>query len=251
MIELIKNEKSLAFISYIKKVIGINYYSLAYSNLMGFTVYGNDIQFKNYYELKEIPSDEMLSEFLPEIESFKMVSQFWDNSIKSSLALGLKLDKNETRYFHVKFGKKTPFVMMPKPPILIGLLEYKHPDGGISYEYTKKKVVKKYYLYIEDKNDMEKVLAFTKMEANVLELECLECYYTDDKDFKVNLIYESPKFTKPDLGHLGEETNKTYKKVVEFLLEHNKPVWYVGKTKSGKVSVYFTATDDKDFIEKL
>ena len=218
---------------------------------MGFTIDGNHLQFKNYYELKEIPSDELLSEFLPEIDSFKMVSKFWDKSIKSSLAFGLKLDEKETKYFHVKFGKNTPFIMMPKPPILIGLLENKRPESGISYEYVDDKITKKYYLYITDKNDMSKVLTFTKMGANVLELEHLECYYMDSKDFKVNLIYESPKFTKPNLGKLSDETRKTYDKVVKFLLEHNKPIWYVGKTKSGKVSIYFTATDDKDFIENL
>ena len=250
MIELIKNEKSLGFISYMKKVIGINYYSLAYSNLMGFTIGKNDLQFKNYYELKEIPSDVLLSEFLREIQSFILVSQFWDKKVKSSLALGQKLNDKETKYFHVKFGDNTPFVLMPRPPSLVKLLTHR-PESGMSYEYRDGEVVKKYYLYIKDVNDIEKILKLNNVDTNVFDLEHLECYYTDAKEFKVNLIYLDRKFTPPDLGKLDDETQKNYDKVMAFLKEHNKPVWYVGKTKSGKVSVYFTATDDKDFIEKL
>jgi hypothetical protein len=247
---LITNDKSRDFITYIKKVIGINYYSRSYSNLMGFTIRENYLQFKNYYELKEIPTDELLSEYLPEIETFKMVSQFWDKNVKSSLALGLKFDdKNETRYFHIKFGSFSRFVIQPKPSF-IKILEYKIPNSGISYEYTNGVVLKKHYTYIENKNDIAKVLALNKLKIDPLELEHLECYYTDS-DFKVNLIYNKSRIVKPNLGELNKDTEKTYKEVVEFLENHKKPILYVGITKSKKLSLYFTATNDKDFIENL
>lgn len=234
-----------------KKVIGVNYHSTTYSSMIGFTIKGNYLQFKNYYELKEIPTDEVLSEFLPEIESFKMVSQFWDKSVKSSLALGLKLDNKgkETKYLHVKFGVNSDFVLQPKPAF-IRLLEEPRPESGISYEYTGKKVVKKHYLYITNKDDIKKVLALSKIEANPEDLEHLECYYTDD-DFKVNLIYTIPPTTRPEIGQLDDDTAKTYKEVVDFLEKEGKPIWYVGISKSKKLSVYATTTDDKDFIERL
>lgn len=249
--ELIKSEKSVAFVEYMKKVIGINFYSQAYSNLMGFTINGERIQFKNYYELKEIPSDELLAEFLPEIESFKLLAQFWDKTLKSSLALGLKLDEKETRYFHVKFGGLTKFVIMPRPPALISILQERNPNAGMSYEYCEGKVVKKYYLYIENKNDIAKVLAVNKIKAEPSDLEQLECYYTDDKDFKVNLIYVRPPLSSPELAGLDKETRASYEEAAKFLLACKKPVWYIGVTKSLKVSIYWTTTDDKDFINNL
>lgn len=234
-----------------KKVIGVNYHSIAYSSMIGFTVKKDYLQFKNYYELKEMPSDEQLTEFLPEIDSFKMVSQFWDKNVKSSLALGLKLDNSgkETKYFHVKFGDLSRFVIQPMPAF-IKLLEEKKPDSGISYEYTDGEVVKKCYLYIINKSDIEKILKLSKIEANSTDLEHLECYYTDD-EFKVNLIYTTPQVATPNLGELDEATSKAYKEVTDFLTKENKPVWYIGISKKKKVSVYATTTDDKDFIERL
>lgn len=251
IIELIKSPSNLSFVDYMRKVIGVNYHSIAYSSMIGFTIKGNYLQFKNYYELKEIPSDEQLAEFLPEIESFKMVSQFWDKSVKSSLALGLKLDNKgkETKYLHVKFGINSDFVLQPKPAF-IKLLEERRPESGLSYEYTDGNVLKKHYLYITNKNDIEKVLKLSKIEANPLDLEHLECYYTDE-DFKVNLIYTTPQSTTPKIGELDEATEKTYNEVIEFLAKENKPVWYVGISKSKKISVYVTTTDDKDFIERI
>jgi hypothetical protein len=248
--DLMKGKQSLEFVNYMKKVIDINYYSTAFANLMGFTIHGNYLQFKNYYELKEIPSDELLAEFFPEIESFKMVSQFWDRAVESALALGLKVDKdNTTKYFHVKFGGYSKFVLQPKPAF-IKLLEEKRPNSGMSYEYTGDKVVKKHYLYIENKDDIKKVLALSKIEANPEDLEHLECYYTDN-DFKVNLIYTTPEANKLDLKELDKETKQTYDEVVSFLSKHNKPIWYTGLSKSKKLSVYFTTTDDKNFIEQI
>ncbi len=124
----------MSFINYMKKIIGINYHNKAYSNMIGFTIQRDYLQFKNYYELKEIPSDELLSEFLPEIESFKIVSQFWDKTVKSSLAFGLKLDnKNrETKYFHIKFGSNSILVIQPSNTFYCILL-----DGFSIVHYSK------------------------------------------------------------------------------------------------------------------
>jgi len=234
-----------------KKVIGVNYHSTDYASMIGFTIKGEYLQFKNYYELREMPTDEQLVEFLPEIDSFKMVTQFWDKAVESSLALGLKLYNKgkDTKYFHVKFGVNSSFVLQPKPAF-IKLLEEPRPDSGISYEYTDKKVVKKHYIYITNKNDIEKVLKLSKIKANPLDLEHLECYYTDD-DFKVNLIYTTPQVATPNIGELDDATSKTYKEVTDFLTKEKKPVWYVGISKSKKISVYATTTDDKDFVERL
>lgn len=249
--ELLKSKKSLSFINYMKKLIDINWYSTAYSNLLGFTIDGNRLQFKNYYELGHIPSDELIAEYLPEINLFKNTAQFQDNVVKFSLVLGQKLsDKKETKYFHVKFGANSPYVIQPKPAF-IRLLEEKSPWSGISYEYTGKTVAKKHYLYIENKTDIAKVLALNKIKnVNPDDLEHLECYYTDN-DFKVNLIYIEPGFKQPIFEPLDDDTQKTYVKVLNFLADHDKKVWYVGLCKSKKFSVYFTCTDDKDFIEHL
>lgn len=247
--ELLQSEKSVAFVEYMHRVLGINFYSTIHSNLMGFTIDGDQIQFKNYYELWEVPSDELLAEFLPEIDSFKMLAQFWDKQVKSSLALGLKLTETvETKYFHVKFGGLTKCVVMPRPPALVSLLKCKSPPGGMSYEYTNGKVARKYYLYIEDHDDMAKVLALHKLQINPSDLEHLECYYTDDRDFKVNAIYLEPP---SNIDCLKEKSTKTCQEAIDFILNHGKKIWYIGMTKSGKLSLYWTTTDDKDFIQNL
>ena len=250
--ELLTCDKSLAFVAYAHKVVGINFYSQAYSNLLGFTIDGDKLQFKNYYELKEIPSDSVLAEYFPEIESFKMMSQFQDKTVKFSLVVGNKTDGvKETQYFHVKFGGLTKFVIMPKPPALISILQVRNPNAGMSYEYTDGILNKKYYLYIENPNDMAKVLKLKGINADVEKLEHLECYYTDGGDFKVNLIYFRPPEDYSGLVTLDDASRITHERVAKFLLDHRKSVWYIGVTKSRKFSVYFTATDDKDFIESL
>lgn len=249
---LVISQPSRDFVKYMHKVLDINFYSTAYSNLMGFSISGSQFQFKNYYELKEIPSDELLAEYLPEIESFKMVTQFWDKTLKFGLVLGNKIDGvNETRYFHVKFGGLTKFVMMPKPPALMVLLKNKHPNAGMSYEYTNGVLTKKYYLYIEDFDDMSKILKLYNIKEEPSELEHLECYYTVDGDFKVNLIYLRNPLSLPEMAHLDPETRTTYAKIAQFLFDYKRLIWYIGVTKSQKFSVYFTTTDDKDFIDKL
>lgn len=246
-LELLTDKRNLDFISNMKKILGDNFYNPSFSNLLGFTIQGDYLQFKSYYELKDVPTTEQLLTCLPEADSFLKEAVLWDRSLKSSLALGLKIDENSiVQYFHVKYGKNSPEV---KHLPFISVLEDKKLLGGISYEYKNGVVEKKNYLYVTNKNDMKKLLIIKRIDADAEKLEQIECYYTDD-DFKINLVYDQPTDAKidPIISKLDRKTIDRYKSVLLFLIGCDKPIWYVGVTNSKKLSVYFTVTRDKDFV---
>ena len=61
------------------------------SKLVGIDLLDDYLNFKLYIELLDVPSEEILSNFLKkdQIPEFINLSKFWDKSLNSSLALGI------------------------------------------------------------------------------------------------------------------------------------------------------------------
>lgn len=242
--ELIHNSKLNKFCSFVK------FYNLNKgAKVCGVDLQQDYINFKLYIELLEIPSTEIINEFLEPnaaAEFLKWVP-FWDETRKSGLAFGLKVDTSNIhkKYFHIKFKKNFNSLLFDKQFLFLKLLKINAVTllKGISYEIeTDNNFYEKFYVYIKDPLEIKKVLCYKKMlhKLDINEIEELELYATKNS-FKVNVINKLDNFTvKQNIWQTIPDNLTHYLKECITILNCNP--MYTGITSSGVVSAYFSFT---------
>lgn len=220
------------------------------AKLCGVDYGDNDyLNFKLYIELIDVPSKEILLNFLDEYNAsrFLYYSKFWNKERESSLALGIKLDSNDKvdLYYHIKFDHIFPdenylnnFIFLKFLNININSLL-----KGISVEICKeKKEYIKYYVYVNNPVDIEKILISKGYKGfSIKEIKELELYSSKDK-FKINIINKIDNFTtKQDIWSTVPSKYIDLIKESSLILD-SQPI-YNGFTTTNIVSVYYSLTN--------
>lgn len=225
------------------------------ARLCGVDLKGAYTNFKLYIELLQIPSNKLVLEFLgPTLGThFFDWCRYWDDTRKSGLAFGIKVDTNNAckKYFHIKFKKTFDQVLFSSRFAFLRLLkiDINQLFKGISYEITSdKEFTEKFYLYIKDPLSIKKVLCYKQMLYNldVNEIEELELYGTADS-FKINIINQLDNFkVKQDIWQtIPSDLNPQLKEWSSML---NCDPIYTGTTSTGVTSAYFSFTTKRDNI---
>lgn len=195
---------------------------------------------KLYREMKSIV-DVINGGFYPN-STKELVQKYSEKRISntsSSLAIGIKINKHETRpYFHVKVPNYVEI------PIFVGHLWRFRVWGidptrlmkGVSIESTKTKDIVKSYYYIQDRADIVSFVALNRLSVDSNLLDHIELYFTDET-FKYNLIFSQ---AVPEMSRriFTEQENKILDSI---LPEISKPLLYVGRS-SREATAYFSFT---------
>lgn len=225
------------------------------AKVCGIDLKENFLNFKIYIELLEVPSVNVIEEFLHSVNALEFLkwSAYWDKTRYSSLAFGIKVDTegNYKKYFHVKFKPCFNQMLFDKQFFFLKLLRIDIGSAlkGISYEIDEHdNFYPKFYLYIKAPQDILKILAYKKMLYNldINEIEELELYATETS-FKINIINKIYNYkTKQKL----EQTipNKLMRSLNECAAILDCEPIYTGLTSSGITSAYFSLTTKQNNI---
>lgn len=251
--ELIHKSEVATFCSFVK------YHKLNQrAKVCGVDLATNYLNFKLYIELLEVPSSNVIGEFLDPALALEFLKwcTFWDKSRCSSLAFGIKIDTNGCfkKYFHVKFSPNFNDVLFPSKFFFLKALrvDLNAALKGISYEIQSDGTFyQKFYVYIKDPREIKRVLAYKNMLYNldVEEIDELELYATS-KSFKVNVINKMDNYkVKQDVWQtIPAHLTSLLQECVEVL---DCPPVYTGATSMGIVSVYFSFTTKNNNVLKL
>ena len=250
LLRLINKPKVAQFCSFVK-----NHNLNQRAKVCGIDLKEDYLNFKLYIELLEVPPIDTIEEFLQTdvTSEFLKWSTYWDKTRYSSLAFGIKIDTQENyrKYFHVKFKPCFDQIMFERQFLFLRLLKINITSAlkGISYEIdSDNKFYPKFYLYIREAQDIQKVLAYKKMLHNldVKEIEELELYATETS-FKINIINKIYNFkTKQKIEQtIPKELLLSLKECATIL--DCEPI-YTGLTSSGTTSAYFSLTTKQNNI---
>jgi len=226
------------------------------ARLISFNI-SNDIDmFKYYYELDEIPSDEMILNFLPYKEEFLEYTKFWNPKEYSSLAFGKKVTNNNSLdYFHVKFDPERKIYLKFKEfecPKLISRNYNINTQTGVSFEYEKNKKIKKNYFYFY--TPVDKIYINKHFKLNIENLNLIDHFeYTEFEDLnknKVIAVYNNTGF-KNCYDVLRDMNNDRVNIVLDYFIEKYSlyPVLFGQYKKDNTVAIYWSLTHkERDFI---
>lgn len=250
ILEIINKPEMIDFCSLIKK-----HHLNKRAKVIGLDIKEDYLNFKLYTELLNFPEEEIINSFLEQncAEEFKKYLKMWDPQRESGLAFGLKIDtlNNIKKYFHVKFKQSVDFLLFKNQFLFLNLLKI-NPlllNKGISYEISSDlNFYKKFYVYVENPDQIKNVLSYKKklFNLNIEEIQELEIYATSNK-IKINIVNKNDNFlvkqniwqTVPDKFH---SILKEYSKIL------NSDPMYTGFTSEELLSVYFSFTNKKDNI---
>jgi len=213
------------------------------STLISFNFRENELlNFKIYCEIfRKFKKYEILK-FLPTDKEFSYYFNYWDTELPSSLCFGIKVNTNHdvTQYFHIKLN----CVLREFTECKIYKTRPSFTRTGISYEYTKEQIKKKYYFYYTKTEDIE----FFKNTYNlVLENGCIdhiEFTEFDDGEQKIIVVYSYKN--EAAYSNIQKEffQYNTLKQCVEyFVQDHNLLPCYFGVYKNNTIALYWSITE--------
>ena len=254
--ELIKHESVVSFCDNIKR-FSLN----KHAKLCGVDYFLENLAFKLYIELNNLPTEEQCKLFLQDESSINLFLQnlpYWNSKRESGLAFGIKIDNflNVRTNFHIKFDENYVFEnpndnLMTRFKLLGINLDNKPKGMSVEYNLNTKDLVVKNYYYIENKIEAIKILGFENIQKNsfnLIDLEELEIYTTPTQ-YKINIVRQHMHEDVMNHGHLTRlHEQEVYKMVpIEYhekLKTHsnimNLSPYFVGLTSDKKrTSVYF------------
>jgi len=208
---------------------------------------------KLYTELTEIPNVSVISNMLypTEIDAFNEYMPWWDSTRASGLAFGVKTDiyNIPTKYFHIKFKPTYTNILYYNQFNFIKYLgiDFNSLLKGISYDNEKSK----FYLYVNDKRDITRILKYKKIDNNVDVglIEELEIYATEDS-FKINIINNINNYsTKQNIKNIIPKNCLEIVSKIEYLVK--SPPIYNGISTNNIYSVYYSLTNKENIYDLL
>lgn len=249
--QLIKHPKVIDFCEKIKK-FNLN----TKAKGCGLDLKNEYENFKIYIEIPKLVNFEIIETFLGKqiTKDFLYYIENWDSERKSGLAFGFKIDNkgNHKNYFHIKLKKEYKDILYKKNLFFLNLLKIPPYDlkKGISYEinhdYT---FYKKFYVYIQNKQDIKKIMLYKlkDLKYDLNEIEELEIYATEN-NYKINVInrmHENFNIKQNVWNCISDSYSGRISEYSSFL--KCDPI-YTGYTKDGTHSVYFCLTDKPNNI---
>jgi len=204
-----------------------------------------DISVKLYFELYKLYTASTIIKFLPTADDYMRYQALWNKRVNSSLCFGIKRINNiNTRYFHVKidpiYNKK---LINFNPKFLKIPFDIFTEEVGISYEYGKTVLEKKYF-YIKSRENIIKFFkAYNINPAFMTTIDHIE--YTEfNNESKYIIVKKYDASCDVIMNELNKLNNS-------FMVEHvkeidkiynMKPCFFGNYNDTNIISIYFSLT---------
>lgn len=198
------------------------------------------VNFKVYCEIFREFNDNEILQFLPESENFKKYFKFWNRELPSSLCFGIKINRKliPTQYFHIKF------IDTLLPEFKDCKIFKERPTfnrTGISFEYEKNKIVKKYYFYYTNKEDISYFLEKNNINEKIENVDHIEFTEFDTGEQKIIVVYHYQNFSSFDVIREKFYNVPSIKRSVEYFKQtHDILPSYIGIYKNTTLGIYWS-----------